>query len=331
MSEENTGTTLRDALETSFEAIETPEQVAETAEAKAERLRDDQGRFAAETSVTQPVQQGLKPEDAPIVEKPRPQRPSSWKKDYWDHWDKLDPNLAEYLTQRESEFAKGVSTYKGEWERAKPLIDAIAPYQQVLQQYNIDPAKQISDLMRAHHALALGSPQEKQQMFMKLAQDYGVQLEGMPQQDPQQNYLINELNSVKSLVNNWQTAQEKAEQQRLQEEIEAFKGNPENVHFEQVKDTMAQLLASRVVPDLKTAYDQATWLNPDIRSQIIAKQQEDAEKERQAKIKAEANRAKANQVSVKSATPTTGSKEGKTGRRAALEEAAEEFLGAQSI
>ena len=56
-------------------------------------------------------------------------RPSTWKKEYVNIWDKLEKGeqinkddfvkFAEYANQRESEYKKGVSTYKAEADRAK--------------------------------------------------------------------------------------------------------------------------------------------------------------------------------------------------------------------
>ena len=65
-------------------------------------------------------------------------RPTTWKKEYLPIWDKLTAGeqltpeeslkLAEYSNQRESEYKKGVSTYKQEADNAKSLVEAIAPF-----------------------------------------------------------------------------------------------------------------------------------------------------------------------------------------------------------
>ena len=94
---------LRDTIEN---AIQDAPVVAE--EIKSDRVRDDSGKFAKTTTDEEiaPVE--------PIVEtKPRP---SSWKKDYEEHWGQLDPALQDYIGQREADYAKGVSTYKNQWD-----------------------------------------------------------------------------------------------------------------------------------------------------------------------------------------------------------------------
>ncbi|HEY6020705.1 MAG TPA: hypothetical protein VIY48_12665, partial [Candidatus Paceibacterota bacterium] len=170
---------LRDELAKNLQATveqpETPQKTQAPQETPAEaesRARDEKGRFAAKE--VQPPPPG---QEQPTATAGRPPRPSSWKKEYWEKWDKIaetDPELASYLNQREGQFASGVSTYKQEWEQAKPLIDAIAPYQPILQQNGIEPAQFISNLANAHHKMTTAGPQEKIAMLQKLAVDYGV-------------------------------------------------------------------------------------------------------------------------------------------------------------
>ena len=107
--------TLRDAIESAVEEHETAPAVEQDAAPAAEAPRDDAGRFAAPPQDEQP---------APAPTKPRP---SSWKKDYDEHWTKLDPSLQDYIAQREQEYAKGVSTYKQNWDQAAPLYEAMQP------------------------------------------------------------------------------------------------------------------------------------------------------------------------------------------------------------
>ena len=129
----------------------------------AGRPRDEQGRLLPGKVEKPPVV------EVAAVEPPKAiQRPSSWKKEHWESFDKVakeNPALAEYINQREGEYAKGVSTYKQEWEQAKPLLEALAPYQQTMQQHNVNAADMVGKLAAAHHRLALGQPQEKLAMF----------------------------------------------------------------------------------------------------------------------------------------------------------------------
>ncbi|MFA6040537.1 MAG: hypothetical protein WC733_03460, partial [Methylophilus sp.] len=249
---ENAQITLRESIENAIEQHVPDEVVAnQDVEVKADKPRDETGKFA---KAEQPVQEAeIVQETAPAL-KPRP---SSWKKDYEEHWTKLDPSLQDYIAQRESDYAKGVSTYKQNFETVQPVYEAIQPFMPLLQQNNMDAGKWISDLGNAHKALVMGSPEEKVRMFAHLANEYGVNLSALTGQpvDPQFGMITQELNSVKNELNQFKTLREQQEQNTLQSEIAEFQKTAP--HFEQVKETMAQLLQSGVVDTLQAAYDKA--------------------------------------------------------------------------
>lgn len=333
-------TTLRDQLSAAFDAAPEVDQTTtitaaedhgeglgveasqgETAEQTAQRLRDEKGRFAPkqEAQEQQPAQEAQP--------KPRPPRPSTWKKDVVEkYWDQIDPELAEYLQTREQQYASGVSTYKQEWERAKPLTEAMQEFMPLLQQHQMDPATWIRNLGNAHRALATGTPEQKALWFQKLAHDYGVQFNGQGGGDPAVAGFVNELQQLKQDLNHFKTAAQRAEEARTQAEIASFSsGKP---HFEKVRGTMAQLLESGVATDLDTAYEKACRLDPEI-----------FEQEQQAKAKAQAeeqarqrqqavSQARQNAVSVKGATPSSvGKAVQPKGLRAQLEEQFDQMGG----
>jgi hypothetical protein len=116
-------------------------------------------------------------EEAP--EEPALQRPSTWKKEYLPIWDKLTQGeqltkeeaikLAQYSNQRESEYKKGVSTYKAEADRAKPFVEVIAPIEQDLVKRGINPTQYVQNLVRAEQILSNAPYQQKVQIFQQLA------------------------------------------------------------------------------------------------------------------------------------------------------------------
>ena len=286
---------LRDTIESAI-IEETPLASTETAlEApKSDRVRDDSGKFA-KASVTDDNDFGF--EQAPVETKPRP---SSWKKDYEEQWGNLDPTLQDYIGQREADYAKGVSTYKNQWDSAAPLMQAIEPFMPLLQQNNIEPSTWISNLGKAHATLAMGSPEQKMQMFAQLANDYGVSLNGLTGQgsDPQFAMMAQELNQVKNQWNQFQSQQERIEQNQLQNEITSFQND--KPYFEEVRETMAGLLQAGMADDLQTAYDKAIRLQDGVFQKVQAEQVKTSEADRHAKVA----QAKAKALSPKSATPT---------------------------
>jgi hypothetical protein len=313
-------TTLRDQLEASFETHEAQEQV----DIQSDRPRDESGRFAPKAEAPAQTQEIAAPE-APQI-KPRP---TSWKKDYEEHWTKLDPTLQDYINQRESEYAKGVSTYKQNWEQAAPIYEAMQPFMPVLQQHGMQPSQWIQGLGNAHLTLVQGTPEQKLQMFSKLAMDYGVPIQALTgqQADPQFGMLVQELNQLKTQWNQFHSTREQQEQAQIQTEIASF--SKDKPHFDAVRETMAQLLQSGVASDLQSAYDKAIRLNDELWQQKQEEAQQAAARQATEARQATVAKAKATAVSPRSISPTAnmGSGNGKKSLREQLAEQIDSQLG----
>ena len=264
-------------------------------------------------------------------------RPSTWKKEYVQIWDKMESGeqiskedftkFAEYANQRESEYKKGVSTYKAEADRARGYEEAIAPFVPELQAQGITPAAWINNLGRAHMMLSKAPYQQKVEMFQRLAQDYGIQLnnEGQfaapLQADAYTQQLMNQLNQVNQEVSSIKGRFAQEENQRLMGEIERVRSDVEKFpHFDVVREEMAQLLELGKAQDLETAYKKAVRMNDD----VWALEQDRLLKEtRQTTIKAQqVAKAKAAAVSPKSTTPSgkVSNPEDKKDRRSLIAE-----------
>ena len=249
-------------------------------------------------------------------EKEKITRPSTWKKEYVNIWDKMEKGeqidkedfvkFAEYANQRESEYKKGVSTYKAEADRAKSYENAIAPYAQDLQRRGIQPTQYIENLVRAEQILSNAGYDQKVQVFQKLAADYGIQLNGngqVTQLDPYTQQLMNQLNMVNQEVSSIKGRFAQEENQRLMGEIERVRSNVEKFpHFDVVREEMAQLLELGKAQDLETAYKKAVRMNDDVWEIEQDRLLKDA---KQSSIKAQqVAKAKAAAVSPKSTTPS---------------------------
>lgn len=324
--------TLRDVIAGEIDKLDTPAESVEPAPPTApaeppaatnvDRARDEQGRFVAQDKTPEtkaPVQQPQAPAVPPAAPPAaHPTRPSSWKKEYWDHWTKLDPNVANYINQREGEYAKGVSAYKTEFDRVKPLVDAVSRFDGAMRQMGVKPEQFITTLGNAHLTLAQGTPEQKLSMFLRIAQDYGVPVQNLfargqdgsihwnpqvqayqQQPQPQQD--------VRSQV------QEMLLQERAQQELAAFEQQAAEKypHYEAVKATMAQLLEANVTKTLESAYDAAVKLNPEIFAQVQQAEREAQAKAAAEKARAEAERARRIAVSPRTSTPAVKAGDGK--------------------
>ena len=305
---------LRDTIENAIESTEsavtenTTSQDAVESD-KTSRPRDESGKFAktsqnASQEPTEASADNYEQEEVIVETKPRP---SSWKKDYEEHWGKLDPTLQDYIQQREADYAKGVSTYKNQWDMAAPLVETIKQFEPLMNQYNIGPKEWISRLGTADLTLSRGTPEQKLQMFAQLANDYGVnlgQLTGQTGYDPQFSQLAQELNQIKNQWTSFQSSQEQLEQAQLQNEILSFKDD--KPYFEEVRETMAGLLQSGMANDLQSAYDKAIRLNDDVFQKVNATQAQKSEAAQREKVA----QAKAKVLSPKSTTPTASMSSG---------------------
>jgi hypothetical protein len=253
-------------------------------------------------------------EEAP--EEPALQRPSTWKKEYLPIWDKLTQGeqltkeeaikLAQYSNQRESEYKKGVSTYKAEADRAKPFVEVIAPIEQDLVKRGINPTQYVQNLVRAEQILSNAPYQQKVQIFQQLAADYGIQLNNngqATQLDPYTQQLMSQLSQVNQEVSTIKGRFAEEENQRLMGEIERVRSDVEKFpHFDVVREEMAQLLELGKAQDLETAYKKAVRMNDDVWALEQDRLLKDA---KQSAIKAQqVSKAKAAAVSPRSVTPS---------------------------
>lgn len=312
----------------------------------AGRQRDENGRLlpgkaeAKGTPVAPQAQEGAVQAEV----KPLP-RPSSWEKGMWPIWDKLNTGapldakearqLAEYTGKREGDYAKGVSTYKQEWESAKPLLDAVAPFLPVLQQHNIQPGQWISNLGRAHHTLATGDNNSKLQAFSKLAQEYGVPLQALYDPAFAQQFVTQQVQRQAPQPNVDELVERKFAQYRTQDSIAQFAaakdatGNPAHPHFEAVRQQMGRLLDAGLAQDLNDAYSKALKLDEGLwQAEQDAKKNADEATRLEAQRKATAA-AKANAVSPRSATPSSAGAGANKGLRSTIAEAVDQHTSSR--
>jgi hypothetical protein len=312
--------TLEAPIEKEIEVNDDPIQ------AESEENRDEKGRFKSKSEETSSENDTV--EEPELVaeasnepeEEAKVQRPTTWKKEYVEIWDKMEKGeplkkedftkFAEYANQREAEYKRGVSAYKAEADNARQLTEAIGPFVPELQKHGIHPVSWIQNLGRAHYTLANGTYDQKIQMFHRLAQDYGVQLNQdalqMPEQayvDPYQQQLMQQLQATQQQVAQLSQIREQEENARLMSEISRVSSNKERFpHFDMVREDMAQLLERGLAQDLESAYAKAVRMNDEAyrleQDKLLKSANTQASKAQQVA------KAKATAVSPKSVTPS---------------------------
>ena len=316
--------TLEAPIEKEIEVNDDPIQAENASEESSEESteRDEKGRFKAKESDTEanqgeesePVEQASDVSDEEI------KRPTTWKKEYVEVWNKMQEGkpldkaefakFAEYANQREAEYKKGVSAYKAEADNARQLTEAIGQFTPELQAQGIHPVAWINNLGRAHIILSKAPYEQKVQMFNRLAQDYGIQLNQdalqMPEQayvDPYQQQLMQQLQATQQQVQQLSAIRQQEENARLNQEIQRVSSDRERFpHFEMVREDMAQLLERGLAQDLESAYAKAVRMNDEAyrleQDKLLKSVNTQASKAQQVA------KAKATAVSPKSVTPS---------------------------
>jgi hypothetical protein len=175
----------------------------------------------------------------------------------------------------------------------------------------------------------MGSPHEKLQLLGKLANDYGIPIQALYDQNAQNQFLAQpyqqqpapqqQAPDIAALV------RQELNNTKIQETVESMRANrTEYPFFEYLRPTMAQLLESGEAADLNDAYAKALDA-PEHEMLTTVQQAQQAQMTEQARIataQATVRAAKANTVSTRSATPAgDGAPKGNPSVRDALKAA----------
>ena len=201
--------------------------------------------------------------------------PVSWRPEAKAEFDKLPPVVKAEVVKREEDILRGIGEYKAAATFGQAVDKVIAPYTPLLRQHGLDPVRHVGELMQAHQALALGTPQQKQEMLLRLAKDYKIDLptgqsdDDSPYVDPEVKRLqdqLSQLQSVQQQLVHQQTAAQQAQIQQIRAslttELNTFAADPEHAFFDEVAPDMAILIQSGRASSLKQAYDLALRMSP---------------------------------------------------------------------
>lgn len=327
--------TVTETVEPAAPAEVPAETQAETAApAKSEtpndgRARDEHGRFVKSEKQAAEESKGAEQvavpgtEAAPAAEAPAQTQqpsvdlpPSTWTATAKAEYAKLPEVVRNEIKKRESDFQKGIGQYKQAADFGSRIDGVLRPYAQIIREKGGTPEGVISSLLQTAYALQTGTPQQKAQLLLQTAQQYGADMtifgqkpaDGQQQQDPNIEAIIQqrlapvlqELNQFKSQFTTTQQQREQQEQQTLASQIEAFRtatderGQPKHVYFDNVRGTMAALIDSGDAKTLEEAYGMACRAHPEVSKLVFAEQrkQEDAQRlAEQRRLAEEAKRA----------------------------------------
>ncbi len=222
--------------------------------------------------------------------------PKTWRKEASAVWASLPSEAKAEILKRESDIFQGIESYKVDANFGKSIKSVVAPYEQILRENQMDPAQTIQSLMHAHHTFATGTPQAKTQLFLKMAQDYRIDLSQLgveaPYIDPTVAHLQTQLQAVESRLLAADRAAQNEKLNSLTKQVEAFSSDPKNAYFNEVASELETLLRTDKTLSLEAAYEKAVWLNPVTRAKEIARTTAEASAKAAADAKAKVDAAR---------------------------------------
>ena len=301
--EETMGAVFDKAVEAeAAEAVVTAEpEKTETKETpEGEQPRTEDGRFASKEGSESGADRGDAPAEAkettdqgtPTEVEPAKviDPPVSWSAEAKALWGELSPAIQQQVLKRETDTNTALQDRAEKLKGYEPLTAALEPVGEHLRLNGMTNESYVTQLVAADQFLRR-SPAEAIQW---LARSYGVDLstanaepDGEPV-NPQYAALEQRVGQLTNYLETQATGAAASQHANASSEIEAFKSDPANLHFEAVKASMGALMDAKEATSLKDAYDQATWKNPEIRAQILADQkaEEMAKRDKEAKERA---------------------------------------------
>lgn len=273
-------------------AVELPTEIAppvdETPAQTAERVRDEQGRFAAKPA----AEQQAKPADAAqpkpgeeqaqsetqqpaVADAPRP--PPGWSVASKQAFDALPPSVKADIAKRETEINQGFAELR-EYRDLRPYKDMAAQHGTTI--------RGALDNYIAAEKLLTEKPREG---IVYLAQRYGVDLRSFgvqtTGQQPHQTRaagqpglqplaqaiapLAQKVVALERVIGQQQAQQLEGRKAELGSQIEAFGANPANKWFDNVLPDMVRIMRSAPGTPLQKAYDDACYMNAEVREALI--------------------------------------------------------------
>lgn len=285
--------TLSNAYRAAMAKTEGGEEGAEATEVAApaqdSRARGPDGKFLPKTNGE--ATQVAKPEGEataeaptePVAPKPHDAAPNTWKKELAAEFGKLPENAREEIHRREADFHKGIGQYKQAAGFGTEMAQELLPYQGVMQQYGKHPREVVKEATAVWNTLVTGSPQEKTNLWLQIAKDYGINFSSQDsnapqrensavQDDPKLATALQRLDKLEGHLTLQERQRAEAEYSQNVDAVQKFGADPKHKHFAAVREHMASLIESGQATDLKDAYDKAIWINPDVRKLLLAEQ-----------------------------------------------------------
>lgn len=303
---------------------------AEPVAEKPTRARGPKGRFAKADETPAPVDEP-EPESKPEPVDPTRQpaapaeehytAPSSWKPSARAKLEQADPEIRAEVARRENDVRQWAQQVLPDAELGKALRSTAQPYEAMLQSEGASIDGAFGEFLQINSVLRYGSPEQKAQALYKVAEKFGIPLDGAPQQ--QQPDAHSHDPRVDMLIQREQLRQrehETAQTARVQTVVEKWSketkdGKPVRPHLNTVMEEFMDKLPAIKARNphwsheqiLQESYDRAVRENPTTYALLLKEEQDKAEaKRREENLRkvTEAKKAAAVNVPKRGSLPT---------------------------
>lgn len=232
--------------------------------------------------------------------------PEHWKAEHKELFEKLDPEGQKFLLERHKEME---GDYTRKRQQDADLIKQAEAFQPVNEIFKHFPNLQPVPTIQRWASIAQSLEQNPKQTIHQLAQQYRVDLG-----EQEQGYVDPDIQNIdekvegleKRVFQAFKKEQAVANIQKFSE-AKTEAGEPAHPYFNELYPDMIRLAhAERAAgrePSLEKLYQDAQWINPDIREHIQSAQQKAADKKAEEAARAKAEKAR---KAAKTATSGTG-------------------------
>lgn len=200
-----------------------------------------------------------------------------------EKWGSAPRDMQKFWVDRERDMQIKMQDTAEERRLAKEFQQAAAAYEAMFRQHQTNAVSHVKELFNLDHQLRNGTGAEKAQIIHSLITHFNPDVKtlvtlangaAMPTAQPAQP--AQQVSNVQGVVRQEFAAREEAQQLAAAErEMEAFKADPPNEFFEDLKPIMQQAIQAGFIPDgplnevVRNAYDFAADRHPKIK-QILA-------------------------------------------------------------
>ena len=261
-----------------------PEKESEESDEEVEIVEE-----IVEEEVTDALPEKEKDTAEEEVTKPLPQ---SWKKDMEDKWGSLDPQMQDYIEQREAQMREGLEKDRGDSNLGRTMRDVMSPYSEMLKSQGIDETAMVRNLMNAHYKISTADPATKASLFQQLKQSYGIEdgVESPTGIDPALKAMQDRLNGLETHISASHERTLQEARTRVESDVESFASDPKHEFFDEVAEQIIPLINAGY--ELEDAYQNAIWLNPVTRQKEIDRTSKEAAEKASLEAKQEVEKAR---------------------------------------